>query len=112
MRPILFGRRDPRDRSWVRRLRACTTFPRFLLIGLPDQLGLSVSRISTPVLITGKMDTQPKPVFTVASAVSLGFVASVGVVGYIAARALLPKNTRQFDRYVFIWFVSMILPKV
>jgi hypothetical protein len=58
------------------------------------------------------MDTQPKPVFTVASAVSLGFVATVGVVGYITARALLPKNTRQFDRYVFIWFVSMILPKV
>jgi hypothetical protein len=51
------------------------------------------------------MDDTSKPFFTVASAVSLAFVAGIGLVGYAAAGVLLPKNARQVDRWTFVWLV-------
>jgi hypothetical protein len=54
------------------------------------------------------MEGATKPFFTITSAVSLAFVASIGLVGYAAANAFLPKNARKVDRWTFIWLVSTI----
>ncbi|KAK2465745.1 hypothetical protein APHAL10511_002289 [Amanita phalloides] len=42
-------------------------------------------------------------IFTPTSAASLAGVAGVGLVSYVASKALLPKNTRWQDRYTFVW---------
>ncbi|KAI0365720.1 Emopamil-binding protein [Pilatotrama ljubarskyi] len=43
------------------------------------------------------------PIFTATSAYSLGFVTAVGIVAYIAAKKLLPKDAPWQDRVTFIW---------
>ncbi|PCH40113.1 hypothetical protein WOLCODRAFT_88478 [Wolfiporia cocos MD-104 SS10] len=56
-------------------------------------------------------DTSVAPtIFTATSAYSLAFVAVVGVVAYVSANALLPKNARWQDRFTWIWlaFDAMI----
>ena len=53
------------------------------------------------------MSTSP-PIFTATSAYSLAFVSAVGVVAYLASKALLPKNARWQDRFTFVWLVSLL----
>ncbi|TFY81140.1 hypothetical protein EWM64_g2877 [Hericium alpestre] len=45
----------------------------------------------------------PPSIFTATSAFSLAGVAGIGLVAYVASRALLPKNARAQDRFAFIW---------
>ncbi|KAF7985571.1 hypothetical protein HWV62_3845 [Athelia sp. TMB] len=49
-------------------------------------------------------------IFTVTSATSLAAVATLGLVAYLGAKALLPKNAKWQDRATFIWlaFDAMI----
>ncbi|KAF7980502.1 hypothetical protein HWV62_38008 [Athelia sp. TMB] len=49
-------------------------------------------------------------IFTVTSATSLAAVATLGLVAYLGAQALLPKNAKWQDRATFIWlaFDAMI----
>ena len=53
------------------------------------------------------MSTAP-PIFTATSAYSLAFVASVGLVAYVAAKVLLPKDASWQDRFTFIWLVCVL----
>ncbi|KAH9922849.1 Emopamil-binding protein [Epithele typhae] len=43
------------------------------------------------------------PIFTATSAYSLAFVTGVGVLAYVASKALLPKTARWQDRFTFVW---------
>ena len=47
-------------------------------------------------------------IFTVTSATSLAAVATLGLVAYLGAQALLPKNAKWQDRATFIWLVSRV----
>jgi hypothetical protein len=56
------------------------------------------------------MAKPPPQIFTLTSAISLGAVATIGVVAYIGSKTLLPKNAKWQDRFTFIWVVSIIHP--
>lgn len=53
-----------------------------------------------------EMKSIAPPLFTATSAGSLGAVVAVGLVAYIGAKTLLPRNAKWQDRLTFIWFVS------
>jgi hypothetical protein len=56
-----------------------------------------------------EMKSTAQPLFTATSAGSLGAVAAVGLVSYIGAKTLLPRDAKWQDRFTFIWFVSQTL---
>jgi len=51
-----------------------------------------------------EMKSTAQPLFTATSAGSLGAVAAVGLVSYIGAKTLLPRDAKWQDRFTFIWF--------
>ena len=59
------------------------------------------------LLFTAIMSSATPSIFTPTSAFSLAGVAGVGLLAYIASKALLPKNSRWQDRYTFIWLVCV-----
>lgn len=46
-------------------------------------------------------------IFTKTSACSLGGVATVGLIAYIASKIFLPKNASWQNRYTFVWLVNL-----
>lgn len=56
--------------------------------------------------LTPIMAAQEDSIFSLTSFVSLLAVVVLLAVGYYASNALLAKNTRRFDRGVFIWLVN------
>jgi hypothetical protein len=47
--------------------------------------------------------------FTLTSALSLGAVATIGLVAYVGSKVLLPTHAKWEDRFTFVWLVLVFL---